>query len=63
MSRSDTGYNKTMNLLALILGIVACALFAVEYIRGKSLVALGLAVLTAAWMAQLLIANGTPITT
>jgi hypothetical protein len=51
-----------MQIFAVILALVALVLFAADYMRGKSFVSLGLAVLTAAWMCQLIVVTGSNVT-
>jgi hypothetical protein len=47
-----------MQVFAFLLALVAIVLFLVDYFRGKSFVALGLALVTAAWMVQLVVQSG-----
>lgn len=47
-----------MQILACILAIVAMVLFLADYLRSRSFLTLGLAVLTAAWMVQLIWTTG-----
>jgi hypothetical protein len=51
-----------MHILAFILAIVAIVLFLADYLRSKSFVTLGLAVLTAAWMVQVIVVSGSRVT-
>ena len=50
-----------MHILAFILAIVAIILFAVDYLRGRSFTALGLAFLTGAWMIQVIVTTGSRV--
>jgi len=43
-----------MEIFAFILAILAFACFVVSYIQGRAIVSLGLALLTAAWIVQLI---------
>lgn len=47
-----------MTLLAFILAVVAGVIFAVEFAQRRSWIALGLSVLTVAWIAQLTVDPG-----
>jgi hypothetical protein len=51
-----------MEIFAALLAVLAIILFAADYMKGKSYVSLGLAVLTAAWMVQLIVLTGSHIT-
>lgn len=46
------GYRRGMNLLALIIGILAIAVFVIDYVQTKSLIALGLALTVATILVQ-----------
>jgi hypothetical protein len=51
-----------MHIVAFILALVALTIFVADYMRGRAYISLGLAVLTAAWMVQLIVATGSQIT-
>lgn len=51
-----------MQIIAFILALVAVVLFAAEYARSKSWLALGLAVTVVAWIVQLVVASGSHVT-
>lgn len=51
-----------MNILALIVALIAIALFGYEFLRTRSLVAAGLTMLTVAWVLQLVITTSDPVT-
>jgi len=50
-----------MEIIAFVLAVVAGALFIAEWARTRSLVALGLALLTAAWIVQLVVQTGSTV--
>lgn len=50
-----------MHIIAFILALVALIIFVADYMRGKAYLALGLALLTAAWMVQLVVATGSRV--
>lgn len=51
-----------MHIIAFVLALVAVVLFAAEYARSKSWLALGLAVTVVAWMVQLIVLSGSKVT-
>jgi uncharacterized membrane protein YGL010W len=51
-----------MHIIAFVLALAAVVLFAAEYARTKSWLSLGLAVLTVAWMVQLIVTTGSHVT-
>lgn len=51
-----------MHIIAFILALVALIIFVADYMRGKAYLALGLAFLTAAWIAQLILETGSRLT-
>lgn len=51
-----------MHIVAAILALIAIILFVADYMRGRSYVSLGLALVTAAWMVQVIVLTGSKLT-
>lgn len=47
-----------MHIIAFILALIAVIVFVADYMKGRAYVSLGLALLTAAWMVQAIVAEG-----